>query len=72
VGGCGLRLSGSEQKSVEEKKTSVYIKCGETDEVSKYQPCRKLNHKQNWNNMCTFIIALFTYLPIKTNQKATL
>jgi hypothetical protein len=72
VGGCGLRLSGSGQKPLEEKKISVYIKCGETDEVSKYQPCRKLNHKQNWNKMCTFIIALFTSLPIKITQKITL
>ena len=31
------------------KKISFSIKCGETDEVSKYDPYRKLNHIQNWN-----------------------
>jgi hypothetical protein len=30
----------------EGKKISVSIKCGETDEVSKYQTFRKLNHTQ--------------------------
>jgi hypothetical protein len=53
-----------------EKKISVSIKCGETDEVSKNQPFRKLNHTQKGNKMCTFIIALFTSSSTKNSKKA--
>jgi len=55
-----------------EKKISVSIKCRETDEVSKHHPFRKLNHTQNWNIMCAFIIALFTTLSNKISKKAKL
>jgi len=55
-----------------EKKILVSIKCGETDEVSTHHPFRKLNHTQNWNIMCAFIIALFTSCSNKISKKATL
>jgi transcriptional regulator of met regulon len=53
------------------KKILVSIKCRETDEVSKHQLFRKLNHTQNWNILCTFIIALFTARSNKISKKAT-
>jgi len=55
-----------------EKKISVSIKCGEIDKLSKHNPFRKLNHTQNRNIMCTFIIALFTSRSNKISKKATL
>jgi len=53
------------------REISVSIKCRETDEVSKHQLFGKLNHTQNWNILCTFIIALFTARSNKISKKAT-